>query len=1232
MFKKYPYTGWLLIAVGLWIAAVVRFYILRQVATPVAMANAVSKDMQMRQKSLDAFLANEALVKKLFTDSLTADEADELAKKPFYIYAFKGGYLLQFWNNNTVVGTCGEDFPDEHKNGLYRYNGTFYKQCLHPSFLKDDEHLVVLFPLRYRYSIQNDYLQSYFAAADYIPFSTSSSDEQLPGGYPVLKSDNTPLFYLYFQTDDLPNYIPDVWLNILFITALLSSLLWLHLLTISLARNGKRFSAIAIVAAAIAVILAVAYKYGAPFHLNETTLFSKGLFSTSLFIPSLALLLIVLFCLLWLLLFVVRNIKIPFKKSRYTFINMAAVIGGVLLLSACAIVPVSLIRKLVLDSQLSFDVTDLNAINNFTFTGLFTVILILCCNTLIIYCCNLQLNHFLPKRIVKYVLVITSLWIGYVLIKPTAACQYFFVISIFAFLFVFDSFYEKKKIKIFSPEIFIAAILIALLSTSLLYHFNSFKKKMDERAFAERVVRQRDEMMEYLFSDISDSLRKDALVRSYMEMPSRDNRSYVDEHIATRYLRGQLNRYQASLYFFNREGQPIYNADTLQLHTIDTLLSKGEEVPFTPDLYYFKDAKDGRYYIANILMEGASGRIVITLQTRQDLDAAVYPELLEPGRLQKINTKKNFTYAIYTQRELIAQNNDHPFPVYLRSDSMAIGSMRVISREGYNVNIYKVEDGKRVAIIEARESWLEMLTLFSYIVGVLMLGVITYFLLSLYIRYLFKDKHERFIQLTLRNRIHFAMLGTVMLAFLVLGIVTIVIFKDRYENTNETKLRNVMQAIERAVQEYLKKDKNVLTEAAFDEETQRTRFKNFISDFAESKKLDINIYNSFGSLNATSQEDIYNKALLARIMMPDAYYKMAQQHRTILLQEERIGKLSYLSSYVPVRNINGEAVGYINVPFFSSQRELNYQISNILVALINIYVLIFIFSSILAVSITNRLTKAFQILIDKFRTFDLKENEKIAWEYDDEIGLLLREYNKMVEKVVENAKRLAQSERESAWREMAQQVAHEIKNPLTPMKLNVQYLQQAMERNHPDMEQLTKNVSTSLIEQIDNLTHIASAFSDFAKMPEAMPEIIVLNDLIKNIQELYKHGQEATITLQTTDEPLKVYIDKNQLLRVLNNLIKNALEAIPEDRQPLVILSLAKEHGKALITVKDNGNGIDETTQQKIFSPYFTTKGSGTGLGLAMTKKIVEFWNGRVWFETEVGLGTSFFIELPLKG
>lgn len=1229
MFHKYPFRGWLFLALCCWAAASIRYYQLSQLATPLAMTDKVSKDMQHRQEALNKFLSDEALVKRMFADSLSVSEADALSKKPFYIYALKADNELIFWNNNTVVGTCISGASDSSTAGLFRYNGTFYRQCLHPSYLQPDEYLVALFPLRYKYALQNDYLQSLFLAADYIPSSTNSSDEKKENGFPVLKADGTPLFYLYFHQEDLPYYIPDLLLLSLAIAALLASLLWLHLWAVSLSRRGKAISGLSIVVAAILVILSLAYTYGAPFHLNETILFSKNLFSSNILIPSLAVLLILLGCVFWLVLFIVSNISSPLKKTTSLLFNFILGSFGILILLSTTIFPIQLIQKIVLDSQLSFDVSNLNVLNSFTPIGLFTVVFIICCSSLILYCCNFHLQNFIPSVRHKYLYLLIGFTILYIWLQPTAACQFIFAASILLLLYIFDRFYLSKKVSILSSENFIVTIIIAIVATFLLFHFNDEKKQLDEKAFAENTVRQRDEMMEYLFNDIADSLQKDRFVKSYLDYPNKADRSYIEEHITTRYLRGQLNKYQATLYFFNQDGRSLYNADTLHKSELDTLFSQSDPIPFSPYLFYFENAKDNRYYIANIPIE-ASGNLVIALQLRQAVDAAVYPELLEPATLQKVNTKKNYTYGVYANRELITQNNDYPFPFYLRYDTMKAGTMRVLNREGYTINIYKVDDGKQVAVIDVKDAWIEVLTLFSYIIGLMMLGILLHFLFSLYFRQLFKEKTEKLIRLTLRSRIHLAMLSTVMLAFMVLGVVTIFIFKNRYENTNKNRLRYAMQQVERALQSYLENNQQALNEIAFNEATQTIKFKNYISNLAVSKHLDVNIYNSYGTLNATSQEDIYNKALLARIMMPEAYFNLTQLHSTLLLQDEHIGKLRYLSSYAPVRNKQGNAIGYINVPFFSSQRELNYQISNILVALINIYVMVFLLSGILAVSITNRLTKGFQLLIEKFRTFNLKENEKIAWDYDDEIGLLLKEYNKMVEKVITNAKRLAQSERESAWREMAQQVAHEIKNPLTPMKLNVQYLQQAIDKKQIDIEQLTKKVALSLVEQIDNLTNIASAFSDFAKMPPATPEIIPINQLLHNNFALYKHSNHASLQLHLTEEPILVYLDKDQLLRVLNNLIKNAFESIDHEVTPQVSLSLKLEDAAALITIQDNGVGISEAVQQKIFSPYFTTKSSGTGLGLAMTKKIVEFWNGRIWFETSSTTGTRFFITLPI--
>lgn len=1230
LFRTYPYKGWLVIALCCWCIAGLRYSMLRHAATPQAMTQLVSKDMQKRQAALDKLLANERLVRKIFADSLNANEANQLSKEPFYIYAFTGGNELLFWNNNTVVGTCNEGFPGDDENGLFRYNGTFYKQCLYPDYLLDDEYLVVLFPLRQKYAIQNDYLQSLFAAAEYIPSSTNSSLEKKANAHPVLTAHGKTLFYLYFVQEDAPVYIPDALINSVFIAAIIASLLWLHLMAIALSRRGKTLLGLTTVLFSIAIVLGIAYTIGAPFHLNEITLFSKGLFSSSKIFPSLALLLIVFSCLLWLLVFFVRVKTTPISPPSSRWTRLLLIFLGISLIISTALVPIRLIQNLVLDSRLSFDVVNLNSTNRFTLIGLLAVVLIVCTNTLLLFVSNFHLRNCIPSQRTKYLLLAAGLMVAYFLLKPSAACQYIFAGSTLLLLVVFDTYYLHKKVSVFSSENFAVAIIIAIVATFLLYHFNDEKKKIEERVFAESVVYQRDAMMEYAFIDLVDSLQNDRLIAQYLTDPTQDARSYIDEYITTKFLRGQFNRYQASILLFNAHGLSLFNTDTTQLISIDSLLAHAEPIALSPHLFYFENAKDNRYYMGLIPLDDGS-TIAIALQLRKTADASVYPELLEPAALQKINTKQNYTYGIYAQRELISQNNDYPFPLYIRNDTMQVGTQRVLQREGYNINLYKVVAGKQVAIIEIKEDWLEALTLFSYIVGILMTGFVIYFLVSLFLNYLLRLQEVPYYRFTLRSRIHLAMISTVMLAFLVLGFVTIFIFKSRYENSNKNKLRNAMQYVERAVQAYLEKDNQPLTSTYFNEATQTTAFKNFITDFAISKRMDINIYNSYGSLNTTSQEDIFNKALLARIMTPDAYFRLSQQHSSLILLEEHIGKLQFLSSYAPVRNKQGDAIGYINVPFFSSQRELNYQISNILVALINIYVMVFLLSGIMAVGITNRLTKGFQLLIEKFRTFSLKEHEKIAWDYDDEIGLLLREYNKMVEKVIENARRLAQSERESAWREMAQQVAHEIKNPLTPMKLNVQYLQQAIAKNQPNITELAQKVSASIIEQIDSLTNIASAFSDFAKMPEALPETFSLNNLLQHIKDLHHHEQETRLQLVLHSETMMVYMDKNQLIRVLNNLVKNAFEAIPDDRQPQVILSLQRNMSRARIVVADNGSGISEAAQHKIFTPYFTTKGSGTGLGLAMTKKIVEFWNGTIWFETDEKAGTRFYIDLPLR-
>jgi nitrogen fixation/metabolism regulation signal transduction histidine kinase len=301
------------------------------------------------------------------------------------------------------------------------------------------------------------------------------------------------------------------------------------------------------------------------------------------------------------------------------------------------------------------------------------------------------------------------------------------------------------------------------------------------------------------------------------------------------------------------------------------------------------------------------------------------------------------------------------------------------------------------------------------------------------------------------------------------------------------------------------------------------------------------------------------------------------------------------------------------------------------VAFINLYVLLFLASIIAAVFIANQITRPLVVIQENLQKMQLgKRNEPIQYNRKDEIGSLVREYNKKVDELAVSAELLARSERESAWREMAKQIAHEIKNPLTPMKLNIQYLQRAKGKNEEYNEFLDR-VTSTLIEQIDNLSNIATEFSNFAKIPTARNQVFCLAEQLKKSIDLYESHSEIDIKFDSNGyENIQVNADREQLSRAIINLIRNAIQAIPEGRKGEIKMKLDRRQHMAVISVKDNGSGIDAELRDKLFSPSFTTKTSGMGLGLSIVKNIVENFAGKIWFETEMGKGTTFYLEIPV--
>lgn len=299
--------------------------------------------------------------------------------------------------------------------------------------------------------------------------------------------------------------------------------------------------------------------------------------------------------------------------------------------------------------------------------------------------------------------------------------------------------------------------------------------------------------------------------------------------------------------------------------------------------------------------------------------------------------------------------------------------------------------------------------------------------------------------------------------------------------------------------------------------------------------------------------------------------------------------------------------------------------------LLNVYVFLFLIAGAVALAIAKSITEPLETLANRMKETKLnKKNKPVDWKADDEIGNLIQNYNAMIYELEASAKLLARTERDVAWKEMARNVAHEIKNPLTPMKLSIQFLERAVDKNPNEAIPLVKRVAQTLVEQIDNLAGIADAFSNFGKMPQANNEKVILNEVVETIHDLFRKRDDMDINLSEPIEDIIVFADKNHLISILNNILKNAIQAIPNDRKGVIDIFLYSENENAIIKVKDNGVGISEELRNKVFTPNFTTKSSGSGLGLAISSNMLESFNGTIHFESIENVGSSFFISIPM--
>ena len=413
----------------------------------------------------------------------------------------------------------------------------------------------------------------------------------------------------------------------------------------------------------------------------------------------------------------------------------------------------------------------------------------------------------------------------------------------------------------------------------------------------------------------------------------------------------------------------------------------------------------------------------------------------------------------------------------------------------------------------------------------------------------------------------------------------------------------------------------------------RDDFYEAVISLSGTTNLEINVYEKEGYLKASSQPNIFDKRILTKYINPMAIVEVVEGQNNLVLLEEKVGLLNYKTVYAAVRSTDGQEIkAIVAIPFFESESELDLLIADVLSNILNIFVLVFIMFLFVSYFVSRNLTFPFKLLTQKLKATDLDNNEPMYWPTKDEIGLLVNEYNNMLYKLEASKNVLASTEKESAWREMAKQVAHEIKNPLTPMKLTLQHLLRLQSEGKLEEPQKLKKPIQTLIHQVDTLSDIATSFSTFAKMPLPKNELMDFRKVVQDTLELFKNREKGTISFEdfSQSDKLRIMGDDQLFGRVISNLIINGIQAVEEPDKPEIKVRLKEEEGQVILEIHDNGKGIPDELKDKIFIPNFSTKSEGSGLGLAIAKRGVETAGGSIWFETDLGTGTSFFLSFDL--
>lgn len=1241
-FTKNIDIKWLIVSAALWLSSIL-ILILNQSGNQLeANIENIKSDIAKAVTDINLKLGpNELINSKLSDNSYSFDEFVDLAEEDYILLIFKNNELI-FWNDNSVeldkasINHWKDDSFYKLNNGYYYYTSSS------PDLTKysyDNYHIAILYLLKYDYSIakNNDYFKNKANPNLPIPENMEFSDE-LPYGevrtLPLNKAGQQPV-YAYFDTEfsSSKNY----W--VVFLLQLLSVF---FLLYVVVAFSVKQFSSNRLLGFGF-ISLFCLFLFFMIIGLNFPIIFSKiPLFNRTIHPDYMYLrislgkiLLLVMFVFI-LLVYIFRYIKLEtFAKLDET--RSMLLYGFTTFVFSLFVAGINGFASMIIKSEeTSLFLVDLINLNSFTFFGIVGLLMIIGIQLfssiwIIRFFNGVQLEPF--KRVISFMVGVLPL--AFLLLSSINSIELNFAFFHTLFVCLALPLFKFPLVKEWRLQpILIVLVISSLVGTLFISQINNRTEKVNRENHATELSKEEVKVTPLQMKGVMELISGDKIYRNYYANPLLSFNELKSRILIRYFTEESFDILQPEIQFFDTNDYPmLHNSVIKNYEDVATLMENAKSTDIQ-NLWQIDSPTGEIKYLAEIEVpyELNTGKIIIEF-TPENMEQPSDALPAEYGdEFQDELPVKKYDHAIYSGNILVDFEGGYPYSQekdIFYSEPIK-EDMTYVNINNYSHLIHKPNEDRTIVVSKRNSGFFTFVSIFSIIFFVSVCAVIIgVLLMSLLQNKKTKSFANDLFYSSMRKRISTTFFVIILFSFFLVGIVTTLYFSSRFNNeTHERLVDKRTELIETITYEYKDKDSS-----EFEALRNNASLNKYLNDLSSIHDIYINIYDLNGRLIASSINYVFKEGLISRWMNPNAFQTYDKKKQDFFVVDEKISTLDYKAAYGTLSNKFGNPIGYIHLPFFDSNKAKNANISNFLSTIFNAYVFILLLSSLLALYLTRSITKPLQIIGQKINNIRLgSKNEELVWDDEDEIGELVNKYNEAVKKLESSAKTMAESERQMAYEQMAKQVSHEIKNPLTPMKLSIQQLQRISENNDPQLKDHVKRMCKTLIEQIDHLERVATEFSFFSRTKDEKRELLDLLTILNSVIFLYKETKAVKIVKIFPDSTFFVLADRTQLTKVFHNILKNAMQAVRHRDQGIIFVNVKiEEQNSVLVTFTDNGVGIPPEGVEKVFQPNFTTKTAGMGLGLAICRSIIEDISGEIWLESKLDEGTTFYIRIPLS-